>query len=159
MLQHAARALIDQLTKDYEVRLTDGVEPAPRVAEAWPDSTTVRLEPTAGCAPITFTFTPFPGVSLRYGFTGEAGFPSCGCDACTDDDPVSETRRMADLVGGVVAGNYTESRKHRRFGRDTFRATMVVEDGWEGTGGFVGRDEEHIPVGTTDWAPWPRRDR
>ena len=51
----------------------------------------VRVTPrNPASAPLTFVFTPFPGVYLHAGSLHDFHFPVCGCDACDDS--------VADLV-------------------------------------------------------------
>lgn len=158
-IQAAARDLINRLTAEYDVRRIDGVDLDPRTAESWPGSKAVRLEPTSDSAPITFTFTPFPGLCVRYGFIANDGFPSRGCDACLDDDPVSEAARMVDVVEGVVAGRYTEVRKSRLGRPDIMTTSLVLRNGSVGRGpGSIEPLDESLPLGTTEWGPWRERD-
>lgn len=157
-LHEAARLLIDQLTTDYVAERTDGAALLSSYASAWPDADATTLTPATG-APLTFGFTPFPGLVVRFGFCGEASFPSCGCDGC-DEDPADEARRMAELVGVVVAGGLSESRLARMEGPDWYDSKLCDETGCSSQRrslpDFPGAEE--LPLDTTDWEPWTRRE-
>lgn len=93
-LVEVARSLIDQLEKAYDVRRTDeGDEVELRPAD-----------PTA--APLRFTFTDFPGVSVRAGLATLIAF-ACGCDHC-DEDVLDLIANLEQEVGAVVGGRFEE---------------------------------------------------
>jgi len=155
-LHRAALELVDRLVSEFEVERVDGTDLDPEGAELWPGSRATRLMPATG-APLTITFTPFPGISLRFGYHGHDVFPRCGCDAC-NEDPSDEAQRMAKVVSVVVAGGFTETRRRRVFRSDTYESRLIRSDdqGWYGAGpspiDLDGGDK--MPRGTTDWSPW-----
>lgn len=120
----------------------------------WPGSPATTLRPADG-ASLTLTFTPFPGVMVRYGFAGRSMFPACGCDAC-DEDPDDEAHAMAELVDDVISGSFSETRRQHVLRPDTYeseitrgagsRRTEQAQIDPELTGGLA--------VGTTRWPPW-----
>jgi len=157
-LHRAALELIARLATDYEVDRADGTDLDPEAARLWPGSRSTRLIPADG-APLTFTFTPFPGISLRFGYHGRDTFPPCGCDAC-NEDPTEEARRMTEVASDVVAGGLSETRRRRVFRSDTYESRLIRRDGgvW-GRSGPAPTDPDpdpvdKMPLGTTDWSAW-----
>lgn len=153
----AARRLLDELLDHYEVTRVDGIDLDDDAAPSWPGSPAVRLDPAGGGAPVVVTFTPFPGVHLRYGHDGHTVFPRCGCAEC-DEDPAEEAQDLVDEVLDVVAGGLTESRTRRRFRADHYETRLVSRDGSQLSRQW-GTDppDRPVPVGITYWVPWPRR--
>ena len=102
----AARGMIADLVKRYEVELTPG-----DLSVDFPNWTgsieeLTRLRPSSG-APLTFMITGFPGVVVRVGDWCVEGFPACGCDACNESPP-EIVERLSDLVSAAVTGSYEE---------------------------------------------------
>jgi Family of unknown function (DUF6226) len=68
----------------------------------------VRLVPRdSKAAPVTVTFTTFPGLRVRAGRWCTDVFPGCGCDAC-DETANDETIRLAEMIDAVAAGRFRE---------------------------------------------------
>ena len=157
VLHQSAVDQIDRLVQQYSPDRTDGADLDPRAASAWPGSPAVRLTPRNGGAPITFTFTPFPGIMTRFGHGGQAAFPACGCDAC-DEDPTAEAYRMAGIVADVVAGGLSESRNHRMLRQDTYEWRLTRLDGSGsiaiGPAPVEAELAGHLPSGSTRWVAW-----
>jgi Family of unknown function (DUF6226) len=122
----------------------------------------VRLVPRdSKAAPVTVTFTTFPGLRVRAGRWCTDAFPGCGCDAC-DETANDETIRLAEMIDEVVAGRFREG------------ITMSPEgeiwqewERWSPPRRFSGRlliDRERaramlaeVEGSAIEWAPWPRR--
>ena len=152
------RQLIDRLVARHDVERVDGVDLDPDIPdEGWAGSPATKLTPHGAGSPLTFTFTPFPGVGVRFGHAGHAMFPSCGCDAC-DDDPVEESDDLAEVVAVVIAGGFRESRHRPVVGRDRYETVLQREDGTTRSIRSIDRrDLPSVPLGTTTWAPWSDR--
>lgn len=156
VLVEVASRLIDELVAEYQVERIDGKDLDLEAATSWPSAPATRLVPAGGGAPITWTFTPFPGVMVHYGHHAHGAFPSCGCDMC-DESPSQEVARLTELVSDVVAGRLTESRRRRLLRPDTYGWRLESHDGssWHGTDGLTRPKPESLaPTGTTRWAPW-----
>jgi hypothetical protein len=111
-----AQALIDYLARTYDAVVENGpscievflrpeleLVPSPiAFLEA------VTLSPQVlSCAPLTFGFTSFPGLSLRAGVLYDFHFPHCGCDAC-DVSIDYHLDKLEQSVFAVTRGNFTE---------------------------------------------------
>ena len=71
----------------------------------------VQLTPVdSTAAPITVTFSDFPGLFVRFGRWVTEPFPSCGCDAC-DESATDEIERLTRLIDIVTAGGFREAVK------------------------------------------------
>ena len=69
----------------------------------------IRLIPrNDDAAPITLSFTTFPGLSVRLGRWYTDSFPTCGCDAC-DETSEGEGERLENLVEALTAGRFREA--------------------------------------------------
>ena len=148
----AARRLIAELARDYEVVVTHGT-----AAEDFPtreDGTavTTRIKPTVG-APLRILITDFPGVDMRFGRWGHDWFPSCGCDAC-DEDPDELIAEMKGLVDAVTGGRYFEELRRR-----TLTRALTGPHGRRGSRQRLQRrDLDHYgPAGRHEWPAWPKR--
>lgn len=158
LLVRDATGLIDRLVAAYDVERIDGNDLAPEARYRWPGSPATKLVPTGGGAPITFTFTAFPGVMVQYGHRALASFPSCGCDLC-DEDPAEGSARLEELLADVIAGGLTETRHRRMLGADAYESDLASHDGRgrQGSTGMLEAEYERVvPIGTTRWAPWVR---
>jgi hypothetical protein len=120
----------------------------------------IRLVPRSeDAAPITFTFTPFPGLRARFGHWYTEAFPSCGCDAC-DENAEDLTHRLGALVEDVTAGRFREASPRPAVGDEWY--SEASGSGWSGgTHVARARAEQALEVtnGETsfEWAPWPQR--
>ncbi|MFC8680671.1 DUF6226 family protein [Microbacterium ureisolvens] len=85
-LHDVAVALIGWLRAEYDVDVDEGPELATDLLRPPAEvERAVRLRPLESSAsPLTFVFTPFPGVLLHAGALYDAFFPICGCDACDE---------------------------------------------------------------------------
>ncbi|MFV9460193.1 DUF6226 family protein [Rhodococcus sp. NM-2] len=54
-------------------------------------------------APLTITFTSFPGLYLRAGAWQDFALPACGCDAC-EEDAEYVLRELAEYAEALTAG-------------------------------------------------------
>ncbi len=161
-LHAAADRLVADLVARYEVEVVP-VDVAPEVAR-WAGGTerAVELRPPSGTgATVLLAWTGFPGVVVHAGHSYELVLPSCGCDACDEplDWMVDELHRDID---GIAAGGLTESRHRRPLRRDRVEVELQYLGGHATSSGTIEADELQdrrltIPVGTTDWDPWPRR--
>lgn len=121
VLHNVARELLDQLSRDYAVEVIIGPTVDEDLAGRAPTETTVRLQPSSGeGAPLTFAFTQFPGLIVRFGTWQVETYPLCGCDAC-DEQPADLTKRLRGQVGVIVSDGFTERAGRRRLGRDEVR--------------------------------------
>jgi len=155
VLHETASQQIDQLLARHALERVDGIDLDRRASRAWPESPATMLVPLGGGAPITFTFTPFPGVMMMFGHDGHGSFPACGCDAC-DDDPVVEADRMTEVVADVVAGGFTETRHRHILRADVYESLLrSVVGGTVCLKGPVDSDLDPLmPPGITRWPPW-----
>lgn len=105
-----AEALISHLQHTYDVTVTDGPETADDLLYPHADVVrSVRIEPRhPASAPLTFVFTPYPGVSMHAGVLHDFHYPSCGCDAC-DSSWEAEADQLEQHVFAVVGGRYRET--------------------------------------------------
>jgi hypothetical protein len=163
-----ARALIDYLVRTYDVVVENGpscievflrpeleLVPSPiAFLEA------VTLSPQVlSCAPLTFGFTSFPGLSLRAGVLYDFHFPHCGCDAC-DEGIDYLLDELEQAVFAVAQGNFQESIS-RRGTWATYE--LNIADGWErGNSGLEGLSKHRIKAAKdrlakapNGWTPWP----
>lgn len=125
----------------------------------------VRVTPRdAAAAPLTFVFTPFPGLHLHAGSLHDFSFPTCGCDAC-DDNIESLIEELEWTVRTVVSGGYSES-------LDAWPASWIEYNLNEpGAGAQSGRIKanalpgDRVKLARTvlpadgQWLPWPEISR
>jgi hypothetical protein len=162
-LHDIADALIAWLAESYDV----SVEESPVVAEDLPRPPAdalraVRVRPADRApSPLTFVFTPFPGVYLHAGYLHDAHFPSCGCDAC-DDTWSSCGSALEETVFAVVAGGLSESIIDGIELGVTYRLQRT--DGWSGgESRAVDYPADRLDAVRAEltarrvWAPWPAR--
>jgi hypothetical protein len=110
----AARTMLDNLSNDYGTDRVEGLDVDRDLVTRSSVRRVVRLTPRGGDGgPLTFAFTDFPGVLVRFGRSHVEAFPSCGCDAC-DEVPADVIERLARAVDQFVAGGFSEG----------------LEDGW-----------------------------
>ncbi len=119
---------------------------------------TLRLDPAGHGAPVTFVFTAFPGLVVRYGRWYTDVLPACGCDAC-DDDPSDLVAQLTARLWSVAREGFHERRDVRRGGiQDSFRFASDSSWGWAPFDDHQGRRRvEAAGTGTVDWPPWPTR--
>jgi Family of unknown function (DUF6226) len=161
-LHDFALTLLGQLHTSFDVDRIEGfgVDSELEVADLARPS--VRLVPRdSKAAPLTVTFTTFPGLKVRAGRWCTAAFPACGCDAC-DEIANDETVRLAAMIDDVVAGRFREG-----------IAMPPVGEGWlewarwsheRRSSGRLQIDHERaramlavIEGSPLEWAPWPQR--
>jgi hypothetical protein len=147
-LHDAARDLLDELVADYEVERLEGVSVDEELASKHATERLVRLTPAVG-APLTVSFTAFPGVIARYGRWVIRGYPVCGCDAC-DEDPEDLVEDFTAHVETLVEGGFSEE----------ITASGWLEHRFEDSSGGGQRligDAASWPAGRADWPAWPAR--
>ena len=109
VLHAAADALAADLAAQFVVTTAADVEVPSDLADRFPDvRRTLRLDPGTQGAPMTFVFTGFPGLAVRYGRWCTSVLPMCGCDAC-DDDPSDLVAQLTDRVWSVAARGSTRA--------------------------------------------------
>lgn len=122
----------------------------------------VRVTPaTEVAAPLTFVFSPFPGILLHAGFLFEDRYPSCGCDAC-DEEWESTAMELERAVGAVVGGGFSEGFAPDaelpvwfRFARpDGGRSGSARADAYPAE--LLARLRPLLTPARV-WSPWPRR--
>ena len=125
----------------------------------------VKLSPVdPAAAPITVTFSDFPGLHVRFGRWSTELFPVCGCDACPESAE-REIERLTMMVDSVTTGGF----------REVVRCSALpfVGDGWLKTdfwtpvsansnGARLDRSRARQLTGgrrrlELDWKSWPRR--
>jgi hypothetical protein len=135
----------------------------PEVIEPLLPHPTVRLVPgTDSAAAIVVVFSPFPGLFVRFGRWQVDGFPSCGCDACSETAN-SELGRLSETLDCVTGGEFRESLvlrpdgavwMERRLGEGTleFRLADRVGSLTRTAALEILRGRTRVDV---DWKPWP----
>lgn len=104
-------ALVSYLLETFEVGVEDGVHVAEDLnrPSSFDVLRAVRLRPAdPRCAPVTFVFDPYPGLSVHSGLLFDAHYPLCGCDAC-DEEWQTVTSELEQHVFAVVTGNFREA--------------------------------------------------
>ena len=160
VLQVAARRAVDDLAAAYDTVRTDGVDLVPCAARSWPGARSTLLVPAGGGAPIAVVLTPFPGVAVHAGRAFAMTFPACGCDAC-DERPEDLVERLRSVLAEVVAGGLVEIRRRRVLRSDRCTIRLERADGTSSTQTECAFDpvaHGELPVGTTRWPAWHRRD-
>lgn len=105
-LHVAADALVAELESDFEVDRTDGLDVDPELSSVYGEHLrTTRLTPRSpAAAPVTISWSAFPGVHVRLGHRCKAAFPICGCDAC-DEEAEWLVELLRDTVLSVTRGD------------------------------------------------------
>ena len=82
-LHSVADALIAYLRREYQVTVSEDAAHGEDLLIARIDGArAVRVTPARDeAAPLTFVFTPYPGVMIHAGVLHDFPFPACGCDA------------------------------------------------------------------------------
>lgn len=162
-LHAAAHELVDELSSRYAVRVVtqwgDAVMPNGVRTEG-----SLRVLPAdADAAPISVTFTAFPGITTRYGNWVNQAWPRCGCDDC-DDDLADLVRQIRAEVHAVARGGLTE---HLHVGlRPALTWALRHDDrpahlpASQRSWGRIPRSrlDEHLQYGSPgrrNWSPWP----
>ena len=105
----AARAEIARLVSSYDVAVTQGPGCDDELESRRMVVSVVRLTPArVDAAPLTFAFTPFPGVYMRFGRWHTSAYPPCGCDAC-DSSVEDLIEQLTADIRSVVDGDFSES--------------------------------------------------
>jgi hypothetical protein len=109
-LHTVADALIEHLTQNYDITVTEDIAVAEDLIHRRDDVLrAVRLTPAnANAAALTFIYTSFPSVIVHAGLLHDFLYPDCGCDAC-DETAESAAGEMEWQVLAVAAGNYSET--------------------------------------------------
>ncbi len=159
VLHVAADALAAELAAQFVVTTAADVDVPSDLAGRFPDvRRTLRLDPGTDGAPVTFVFTGFPGLAVRYGRWCTGVLPMCGCDAC-DDDPSDLVAQLTARVWSVAREGFHESRAFRRGGiEDSFRFGSERSSGWAPIDDDAERRRlEAAGTGSVDWPPWRPR--
>jgi hypothetical protein len=160
-LHGVALTLLEQLHASFNVERVEGYGLDNELEVGDLARPGVRLTPNdSNAAPLTITFTTFPGLKVRVGRWCTDGFPSCGCDAC-DETADTEAGRLEEIIDAVVAGRFREAILLPPSG-----------DGWQvwefrsprrfSGGSLVARERARAMLTESerfsiDWAPWTRR--
>ncbi|WP_213571341.1 DUF6226 family protein [Rhodococcus sp. USK13] len=119
----AAETLIADLQRRFAVTVTRGPAPPTRSTRV----TTLELVEITPAkpdqAPLSITFTSFPGLYLHAGAWQNFSLPACGCDGC-DETAEQAVEELADYTEALTAGQLSE--------RLTGQFRPVVEHGWNG---------------------------
>ncbi|WAM16217.1 DUF6226 family protein [Rhodococcus sp. JS3073] len=158
----AAEVLIADLGRRFDVVVDRGPAPPSR-SRTVATLELVTITPVQrDQAPLTITFTSFPGLYLRAGAWQDFALPACGCDAC-EEDAEDVLRELAEYAEALTAGRLSE--------RITGRHRAVLEFSWEGddwrrhgTTTLSAADVKELrarpvqPPADGHWWPWsPRR--
>ncbi|MGG7100718.1 DUF6226 family protein [Rhodococcus sp. 24CO] len=121
----AAEELISDLARRFDVTIArDPASPSKSKTIATLES--VRITPVhPDQAPLTITFTSFPGLYLDVGAWQHIALPSCGCDAC-GEDAEDAIRELAEYKEALTAGQLSE--------RITGNLRPMLEHSWKGNG-------------------------
>lgn len=168
-------ALITYLRETYDVGVTETDITGPASADV-NDVRYVEFRPrNPRSAPITITFTDFPGVRIRAGISHSVGQPSCGCDACDEwwEPCVDE---IETLILAVAEGRFQESvgtisqvhspplpfTRQRSKPAQEYQITDASGALITGGGGSISTAEaralqESLDARGGSWEPWPLR--
>jgi Family of unknown function (DUF6226) len=153
-----ADRLLERLEAQYDADREEGYGLDDEL-ERNPTRPTVRLTPrSTDAAPLTVTFTTFPGLFVRLGHWVFEPLPACGCDAC-DESLDEEQRRLESMVDELTSGRLTESIKLGLWG-DAWLARGAPET-YEVS--RVGRAKARALIVRRggrrhfDYEPWPQR--
>ncbi|HWC31247.1 MAG TPA: DUF6226 family protein [Dehalococcoidia bacterium] len=163
-LHVVANALVGHLAANYAVSVTEDVSFADDLVHGRTDALrAVRVTPVnANEAPLTFVFTPFPGVIVHAGVLHDFPFPGCGCDAC-DESGENAIDELEGTVLAVVAGRYFEWVDER--GSLPLGYRIAWADGTSSQGSQAGftpdtirQAIERLGALPNGWQPWTRKD-
>lgn len=148
VLHQAARELLTELARNHQVEMRRGPSIDEDLAERAETEEVVRLQPSRG-APLTVSFTAYPGLLVRFGEWQVEAYPHCGCDAC-DEQPTELIQEFRERVSRVVNEGFTESLRHR-----WRRSVLIMEtDGSRSETTFRHREGRRRGDGGT--RVWPR---
>lgn len=156
----AANDLISELERRFDVTVTRGpATPWKSDIKALESVWITPVRPDQ--APLTVTFTSFPGLSLHAGAWQDIALPACGCDAC-DEGAEEELRNLAKYSEALTSGELCE--------RIIGRIQPVLTYSWKGkTLGRSGtgtlsrsraaklRAQKIQPPDDGQWRAWTRR--
>lgn len=165
-LHTIADVLIRYLRDTYDVDVDEGADTAADLLHpSYHDVVrSVRLRPRdPHCAPLTFVFTAYPGISLHAGLLNDFPYPICGCDAC-DSTWAAEADKLERHVLAVVTGGYRESLELRD-GDPWVGFAFTYPDGRSSGGSLQqGAAPERLEAAwatlqdlSGGWSVWPRR--
>ena len=107
-LHEVALTLLGQLHASFDVSHIEGYGLDSDLEVGNLARPSIRLIPgDSEAAPLTLTFTTFPGLRVRAGRWCTAAFPACGCDAFNENAD-DEAARLAQMIDDVVAGRFRE---------------------------------------------------
>jgi len=153
-------AAVQLLERQYAVTRSEGFDVAVLPAGVSQLRTGVRLVPESPeSAPITVSFTAFPGIFLNCGEYSTLAFPRCGCDACKETGD-GEVARFLETVEDVIMGRFREEITIKFGRRSEVLWTLWSESHRTGGGEQVRESSWHYPGRhrRIDWQPWPRRE-
>jgi hypothetical protein len=163
-LHDIALTLLGQLHASFDVRRIEGYGLDGELEVGDLARPSIRLIPgDSEAAPLTLTFTTFPGLRVRAGRWCTAAFPACGCDAC-DESADDEAARLAQMIDDVVAGRFRErivlppvgdaSQEWELWSSPPRRSSGGLQIDREGACAMLAE----VASSSIDWAPWTRRD-
>ncbi len=160
-LHEVASALLAQLTRDFDVVRSEGLDLDPTVMVASKLRTLVKLTPASDdAAPLVVGFNSFPGLSVRMGRWHLVHFPACGCDGC-EESATNEAERFCENVQSLVAGHLQEAVEIRRFRPSRLTYRLRFMNGLHVGTKYVSRAEARAMAGNGprefNWAPWRLR--
>ncbi|MDF2920776.1 MAG: hypothetical protein K0S70_4994 [Microbacterium sp.] len=157
-------ALVAYLRETFEIEVEDGVHVAEDLnrPSSFDVLRAVRLRPAdPRCAPVTFVFDAYPGLSVHSGLLFDAHYPLCGCDAC-DEEWQTVAGELEQHVFAVVTGNFREA-VAPDVELPVQHAFTFPEGGASGQSraeGFpperLARAREVLGTVADGWEPWPR---
>jgi len=160
--------LIDNLQRHFEITRTEAEDLDEDLTRTSVTRPLIRLVPSIEeAAPLTFAFTPGPGVGVKLGKWWIEYFPTCLCDAC-DDTARGAAQRLVEQIHSVAAGHFREGihpladgdfwqeAEFRPPDRRWATAGRISWPGWrltpeEAAARLAGNRSEY------DWQPWPLR--
>ena len=123
-------ALADRLEATFDVERVEGYGLDPEIGRSDTARPSIRLTPRDdGAAPVTVSFSTFPGLSVRLGRWYTEPFPSCGCDAC-DETAEGEIERFEEFVEAVTAGWFREAIEVSPDGTAWKATSFWIPGGW-----------------------------
>jgi Family of unknown function (DUF6226) len=163
VLHDVAAVLLERLERDLEVQRQTGYGLDLELEDACPPAhPTVRFSPLAvNAAPLTVTFTSFPGLHVRFGLWCTRAFPACGCDAC-DETGDELTEALTSAVESLVHGRFREEISiaspeaawyEWKFWANSSKSSSISRLDPEHARRLLSGSDKSV----YDWAPWPRR--